>query len=111
MANLYEAAGIDRIITVDLHQGQIQGFFDIPVNHLTALPLFVEYYSAKGFDMNNTVVVSPDVGRAKASKRLADMLGCDLAVAHKGRSARTTRPRSWASSATSRARSASSTTT
>ena len=52
-----------------------------------ALPLFVEYYSAKGFDMNNTVVVSPDVGRAKASKRLADMLGCDLAVAHKSRTA------------------------
>ncbi len=87
VANLYEAAGIDRIITVDLHQGQIQGFFDFPVNHLTALPLFVEYYSAKGFDMNNTVVVSPDVGRAKASKRLADMLGCDLAVAHKSRTA------------------------
>lgn len=85
VANLYEAAGVDRIITVDLHQGQIQGFFDVPVNHLTALPLFTEYYSAKGFDMENTVVVSPDVGRAKASKRLADSLGCSLAVAHKGR--------------------------
>ena len=75
VANLYEAAGVDRIITVDLHQGQIQGFFDVPVNHLTAMPLFTEYYSAKGFDMDNTVVVSPDVGRAKASKRLADSLG------------------------------------
>ena len=85
VANLYEAAGVDRIITVDLHQGQIQGFFDVPVNHLTALPLFAEYYQAKGFDMENTVVVSPDVGRAKASKRLSDMLGCSLAVAHKGR--------------------------
>ena len=85
VANLYEAAGVDRIITVDLHQGQIQGFFDIPVNHLTALPLFVDWYSAKGFDMNNTVVVSPDVGRAKASKRLADLLGASFAVAHKGR--------------------------
>jgi len=84
-ANLYEAAGVDRVITVDLHQGQIQGFFDIPVNHLTAMPLFAEYYAAKGFDMNNTVVVSPDVGRAKASKRLADMLGCSIAIAHKGR--------------------------
>ncbi len=87
VANLYEAAGIDRIITVDLHQGQIQGFFDIPVNHLTALPLFADYYKAKGFDMDNVVVVSPDVGRAKASKRLADLLGCSLAVAHKGRPA------------------------
>ncbi len=85
VANLYEAAGVDRIITVDLHQGQIQGFFDVPVNHLTAMPLFTEYYSAKGFDMDNTVVVSPDVGRAKASKRLADSLGCSLAIAHKGR--------------------------
>ena len=87
VANLYEAAGIDRVITVDLHQGQIQGFFDVPVNHLTALPLFADYYKSKGFDMNNTVVVSPDVGRVKASKRLSDMLGCSLAVAHKGRPA------------------------
>ncbi len=85
VADLYQAAGIDRIITVDLHQGQIQGYFNVPVNHLTAMPLFAEYYSAKGFDMNNTVVVSPDVGRAKASKRLADMLGCNIAIAHKGR--------------------------
>ncbi len=87
VADLYKTAGIDRLITVDLHQGQIQGFFDGPVNHLTALPLFAEYYAAKGFDMDNTVVVSPDVGRAKASKRLADMLGCNFAVAHKGRPA------------------------
>lgn len=85
VANLLEASGIDRVITVDLHQGQIQGFFDIPVNHLTAMPLFTEYYAAKGFDMENTVVVSPDVGRAKASKRLADSLGCSIAIAHKGR--------------------------
>ncbi len=85
VANLYETAGVDRIITVDLHQGQTQGFFDIPVNHLTAAPLFVEYYKAKHFDMDNVVVVSPDVGRAKASKRLADMLGCSFAVAYKGR--------------------------
>lgn len=87
VANLYEAAGIDRLITVDLHQGQIQGFFDIPVNHLTALPIFADYYRAKGFDMDQTVVVSPDVGRVKASKRLADRLGCGLAVANKSRSA------------------------
>ena len=87
VANLLEAAGVDQVITVDLHQGQIQGYFDVPVNHLTAMPIFAEYYTAKGFDMNNTVVVSPDVGRAKASKRLADMLGCDLAVAHKNRAA------------------------
>ena len=85
VANLLEAAGCDRVITLDLHQGQIQGFFDIPVNHLTALPLFAEYYKSKNFDWDNTVVVSPDVGRAKAAKKLSDMLGCSLAIAHKGR--------------------------
>ena len=85
VANLLERAGVDRVITLDLHQGQIQGFFDIPVNHLSALPLFGEYYKQKGFDPANLVVVSPDVGRAKAAKLLSDMLGCDLAIAHKGR--------------------------
>ena len=85
VANLVEAADCDRVITIDLHQGQIQGFFDIPVNHLTALPLFAEYYKAKNFDWDKTVVVSPDVGRAKAAKKLSDMLGCSLAIAHKGR--------------------------
>ena len=85
VANLLECAGVDRIITLDLHQGQIQGFFDIPVNHLSALPLFADYYDAKGFDTDNLVVVSPDVGRAKAAKKLSDMLGCSLAIAHKGR--------------------------
>ena len=74
-----------RIITLDLHQGQIQGFFDIPVNHLSALPLFGQYYNDMHFDTDNLVVVSPDVGRAKAAKKLSDMLGCDLAIAHKGR--------------------------
>lgn len=85
VANLLEAAGVDQVITVDLHQGQIQGFFDIPVNHLSALPLFGQYYNAMNFDTDNLVVVSPDVGRAKAAKKLSDMLGCDLAIAHKGR--------------------------
>ena len=85
VANIMTAAGIDRTITIDLHQGQIQGFFDIPVNHLSALPLFGQYYNAMNFDTDNLVVVSPDVGRAKAAKKLSDMLGCDLAIAHKGR--------------------------
>ena len=85
VANLLETAGVDRVITLDLHQGQIEGFFDCPVNHLTALPLFGEYYKQKDFDWDETVVVSPDVGRAKAAKKLSDMLGCSLAIAHKGR--------------------------
>lgn len=85
VANLLERAGVDRVITLDLHQGQIQGFFDIPVNHLSALPLFGDYYNKMNFDTDNLVVVSPDVGRAKAAKKLSDMLDCSLAIAHKGR--------------------------
>ncbi len=85
LANLLECAGVNRVITIDLHQGQIQGFFDIPVTNLTALYLFGDYYKAMDLDWDNTVVVSPDVGRAKAAKKLADYLGCSLAIAHKGR--------------------------
>ena len=85
VAHLLKTAGVNRIITLDLHQGQIQGFFDIPVNHLSALPLFADYYNEMNFDTDNLVVVSPDVGRAKAAKKLSDMLGCSLAIAHKGR--------------------------
>ena len=86
VANLLEAAGCDRVITLDLHQGQIQGFFDIPVTHLTALFQLGDYFKTKkDFDWDNTVVVSPDMGRAKAAKKLSDYLGCDLAIAHKGR--------------------------
>lgn len=85
VANLLEAAGVDRVITLDLHSGQIQGFFDIPVTHLTALYLFGDYFKAKNFDWNNTVVVSPDMGRAKVAKKLSDYLGCEVAIAHKSR--------------------------
>lgn len=85
VANLLEAASIDRIITLDLHSGQIQGFFDIPVTHLTALYQFGDYFKTKGFDINNTVVVSPDMGRAKVAKKLSDYLGCEVAIAHKSR--------------------------
>lgn len=85
VANLLESAGVDRVITLDLHQGQIQGFFDIPVSHLTALFLLGDYFKKKDFDWDNTVVVSPDMGRAKAAKKLSDYLGCGLAIAHKGR--------------------------
>jgi ribose-phosphate pyrophosphokinase len=83
VANLLTVAGVNRTITIDLHQGQIQGFFDSPVNHLTALPIFADYFGDKGLE--NVCVVSPDVGRAKAAKKLADMLGADLAIMHKSR--------------------------
>ena len=85
VANLLETAGFDRIITLDLHQGQIQGFFDIPVTHLTALYLLGDYFMSKNFDWKETVVVSPDMGRAKAAKKLSDYLGCSMAIAHKSR--------------------------
>ncbi len=83
VANLLTVSGVDRVTALDLHQGQIQGFFDIPVNHLTALPLFADYFASKGID--NLCVVSPDVGRAKAAKKLADLLNSDLAIMHKSR--------------------------
>ena len=83
VADLLTTAGVDRVITMDLHQGQIQGFFDQPVNHLTALPILADYFESLGLE--NCCVVSPDVGRAKACKKLADMLGSTLAIMHKGR--------------------------
>jgi ribose-phosphate pyrophosphokinase len=85
VANLIEVSGVDRVIAMDLHQGQIQGFFDKPVNHLTALPFFADYFDAMGLE--DACVVSPDVGRAKAAKKLSDLLDCDLAIMSKGRPA------------------------
>ncbi len=83
VADLMTTAGVDRVIAMDLHQGQIQGFFNQPVNHLTALPILADYFES--LDLGNMCVVSPDVGRAKACKKLADMLGASLAIMHKGR--------------------------
>jgi ribose-phosphate pyrophosphokinase len=85
VADLMTAAGIDRIITMDLHQGQIQGFFDSPVNHLTALNVVADYFKAKNLDPDKLCVVSPDLGRAKAAKKLADIMGAELAIMHKAR--------------------------
>ena len=85
VANLLERAGVDRVITLDLHQGQIQGFFDIPVNHMTAMPIFVDYFRNKGFDPERLCVVSPDVCRAKAAKKFSTALDCDIAIMHKDR--------------------------
>ena len=85
VADLLEVSGIDNIITVDLHQDAIQGFFDIPVNHMTAMPIFVDYFRNKGFDPERLCVVSPDVGRAKAAKKFSTALDCDIAIMHKDR--------------------------
>lgn len=86
IANLLEAAGTDRVITMDLHADQIQGFFNIPVDHLTSLSLFVKYFrEIIGDKKDDYVIVSPDTGRAKAAKKFADKLGVDLAIIHKNR--------------------------
>lgn len=85
VADLLTAAGVDNVVAVDLHQDAIQGFFDGPVNHMTAMPIFIDYFSKKGFDLDKVCVVSPDVGRAKAAKKFSAMLGCDLAIMHKDR--------------------------
>ena len=86
VANLMETAGVDRTLTIDLHQGQIQGFFNKPVNHLTAMPILVDYFRQKGITEGEQLcIVSPDVGRAKAAKKFADSLDADLAIMHKGR--------------------------
>jgi ribose-phosphate pyrophosphokinase len=83
VADLITVAGADRVIAMDLHQGQIQGFFNVPVNHLTALPILEDYFEKLGLD--DLCVVSPDVGRVKVAKKFADMLGASLAIMHKGR--------------------------
>lgn len=85
VADLMSVAGVDRVIAIDLHQDAIQGFFDVPVNHMTAMPIFVDYYKNKGWDPEKLCVVSPDVGRAKAAKKFQTMLDADIAIMHKDR--------------------------
>lgn len=83
VADMFEVAGAKRIISVDLHSGQIQGFFEGPVDHLTAMPVLVEWMQQNlGED---PVVVSPDAGRVKVAERYANQLGADLAIVHKRR--------------------------
>ena len=84
VADLMAASGVDNVIT-DLHQDAIQGFFDLPVNHMTAMPIFVDYFQSMGLDKDKLCVVSPDVGRAKAAKKFSTMLDCDIAIMHKDR--------------------------
>lgn len=86
VANLLETAGVDRVITVDLHASQIQGFFDIPTDHLTALMPIYEYAKDK-IDTKNLVVVSPDHGAVKRARNLAKLLDVPLAVIDKRRPA------------------------
>ena len=86
MATLLEAAGADRVLTMDLHQGQIQGFFEIPVDHMTAVPMLADYFRFKGVDPNEMVAVSADAGGVKLAKRFINRLpGAGLAVLTKMR--------------------------
>jgi ribose-phosphate pyrophosphokinase len=82
-ANLLHAAGARRVITMDLHAGQIQGFFDIPVDHLPGVPILAEYFTQKQVD--NLVVVSPDIGGVTRARDLAERLGVPLAIIDKRR--------------------------
>ncbi|MBA8929835.1 ribose-phosphate pyrophosphokinase [Kutzneria viridogrisea] len=85
IADLFKTAGADRIMTVDLHTAQIQGFFDGPVDHLWALPLLTEHVSRK-YRGEEITVVSPDSGRTKLAEKWADTLGgCPIAFIHKTR--------------------------
>ena len=90
MADLYKAAGADRIMSVDLHASQEQGFFDGPVDHLFAMPVLVDYVRGR-VDLANAVIVSPDAGRIRVAEKWSTKLGgCPLAFVHKTRD--TTRP-------------------
>ncbi|MFJ2772121.1 ribose-phosphate diphosphokinase [Streptomyces sp. NPDC087300] len=84
VADLMKTAGADRILTVDLHTDQIQGFFDGPVDHLFALPVLADYVGAK-VDRTKLTVVSPDAGRVRVADRWCDRLGAPLAIVHKRR--------------------------
>ncbi len=84
VADLYKAAGADRLMSVDLHSPQIQGFFDGPVDHLWALPLLADYVK-QTFGSENLTIVSPDSGRVRVADIWADRLGAPLAIIHKRR--------------------------
>jgi ribose-phosphate pyrophosphokinase len=84
-ARMLEAAGVDRVLTMDLHSGQIQGFFSKPVDHMTALPMLTQYFLDQG--LNDIVVVSPDAGRVKLNRNFAAKIGAELAILNKERPA------------------------
>ena len=85
VANMIEAAGADRVLTMDLHASQIQGFFDIPVDNLLSNPIFVKYYMSKFEHPEEMVVVSPDVGSVARSRTFANKMGMNLAIVDKRR--------------------------
>lgn len=84
VADLFKAAGADRLMSVDLHSPQIQGFFDGPVDHLFAQPILLDHF-AKTLDHDKLTIVSPDMGRVKVADTWSDKLGAPLAIIHKRR--------------------------
>jgi ribose-phosphate pyrophosphokinase len=85
LADMIQGAGADRVLTMDLHAGQIQGFFTIPVDHMTAQQLFARHFRDLGFTGEGVVSVAPDAGRAKYAVRFAHMLEADFAIMNKTR--------------------------
>jgi ribose-phosphate pyrophosphokinase len=86
IAEMLQTAGADRVLTMDLHAGQVQGFFEIPVDHMTALPMFADYFKRLGLP-NDLVAVAPDTGRTKLAGKFAEMIDGDLVVLNKDRPA------------------------
>ncbi|MGT2865931.1 ribose-phosphate diphosphokinase [Streptococcus fryi] len=86
VANMLEVAGVDRLLTVDLHAAQIQGFFDIPVDHLMGAPLIADYFVRRGMTGSDYVVVSPDHGGVTRARKLAQFLHTPIAIIDKRRS-------------------------
>src|ERR671924_688982 len=85
LADMLQLAGADRVLTMDLHAGQIQGFFTIPVDHMTAQQLFARHFRDVGFSGSGVVSVAPDAGRAKYAVRFAHMIDADFAIMNKTR--------------------------
>ena len=85
VANLMSAAGLNRVVTVDLHAGQIQGFFDIPVDHLAAAPALAEYFHNLNLTKEEMVVISPDLGGVTRARKMADLLDTSIAIIEKRR--------------------------
>jgi len=86
VAKSLEAVGIDRVLTMDLHAGQIQGFFHVPLDHMTAMPMLTRWIQDQAFG-EEPVIVSPDAGRVKTARNFADKVGCTWAVMEKSRPA------------------------
>lgn len=86
VAKILEEIGVDRVLTMDLHAGQVQGFFHVPVDHMTAMPMLTQWFIDQQFD-EELVIVSPDAGRVKVARNFARKVGCHWAVMEKERPA------------------------